>query len=187
MICNTCKIDKEISEFSTTRAGYKKYITKMCKSCNKERVRKYRKDDKYVLKEREVARNRKFLNVEKYLFNMAKKRAGYNNIEFNISIDDIKIPKYCPILNIELKVNNDVAKNNSLSLDRIDNNKGYIKGNIAVISRLANAMKSSCSYEELITFGKNIKTYLDQNKSDKLLEHPTSLEDNQQPITNLND
>lgn len=184
MICNICKIDKEISEFSTTRAGYKKYIAKMCKSCNKDRVRKYRENNEYILNERKIARNRKFLNIEKYLFNMAKKRAKYNNIEFNINIEDIKIPKYCPILNIELKVNNEVAKNNSLSLDRIDNNKGYIKGNIAVISRLANAMKSSCSHEELITFGKNIKTYLDQNKSDKLLESPE--EDNQQPIINLN-
>jgi len=34
-------------------------------------------------------------------------------------------------------------------LDRIDNNKGYIKDNVWVISRKANTIKNNASLEEL--------------------------------------
>lgn len=45
---------------------------------------------------------------------------------------------------------------NHPSIDRIDNNKGYIKGNIIVMSRLANMMKNSANFNQLKMFSKNI-------------------------------
>jgi len=39
--------------------------------------------------------------------------------------------------------------NNSPSIDRIDNSKGYIKNNIVVVSRRANVLKKDASIEEL--------------------------------------
>jgi hypothetical protein len=38
---------------------------------------------------------------------------------------------------------------NSPSLDKIDNEKGYVPGNLAIISSRANAIKSDASLEEI--------------------------------------
>lgn len=85
---------------------------------------------------------------EYYLFNNAKQRAKKTNRNFSINISDIQIPKYCPILGIELS---EVRSRNyaAPSVDRIDNSKDYIKGNIAVISRQANSRKGDMSKEDI--------------------------------------
>lgn len=101
----------------------------------------------------------------KVLLNSAKRRAKDKNFKFNIEVSDINIPTMCPILDIPiLRVYTEGKKAgptpNSPSLDRIDNTKGYIKGNIQVISHLANTMKASASKEQLIKFANWIlKTY----------------------------
>jgi len=67
-------------------------------------------------------------------------------MEFNIDREDIKIPDVCPLLGTPLTVLN-ARKGGSLinraSVDRIDNNLGYVKGNIRVISARANILKNS--------------------------------------------
>jgi len=104
-------------------------------------------------------------NPGKVLFNSAKRRAKDKNFKFDIEETDINIPTVCPILDIPiLKVYTEGKKSgptpNSASLDRIDNNKGYVKGNVQVISHLANTMKASATPEQLIKFANWIlKTY----------------------------
>lgn len=91
-------------------------------------------------------------NLRKALFSAAKKRANLSGIEFNIELDDITIPEYCPILNLKLEVGAGKIHDASPSLDRIDSRIGYTKQNIQVISNLANRMKNSASFEQLIVF-----------------------------------
>ena len=99
------------------------------------------------------------------LLNSAKRRARDKKYKFNIEVSDINIPTMCPILDIPiLRVYTEGKKAgptpNSPSLDRIDNTKGYVKGNVQVISHLANTMKASASPEELVKFARWIlKTY----------------------------
>jgi hypothetical protein len=79
----------------------------------------------------------------------AKSRATKKGLDFNITIDDIEIPKVCPVLGIPLVKGNGKRNDNSPSLDRIDNSKGYVKGNVMVISHRANLIKNSASIHEI--------------------------------------
>ena len=87
---------------------------------------------------------------EKYLLHSAKARAKKKGWEFNLGESDITIPEFCPVLGIKLTRRMDGDKNSSPSLDRIDSNLGYVKGNVQVISWRANNLKSDGTLEEFI-------------------------------------
>ena len=72
-------------------------------------------------------------------------------LEFNLSLDDIpEIPDSCPVLGIKIRENDTNAPlDSSPSVDRIDNTKGYVKGNIRIISNRANRIKADATIDEL--------------------------------------
>lgn len=86
----------------------------------------------------------------------AKHRAKKRGLAFDIDFEDVVIPEMCPVLGIPLifKEGGKGGAPNSPSLDRIDNSKGYVKGNVQVISHLANSMKSTADKEQLKKFAK---------------------------------
>ena len=88
-------------------------------------------------------------NPEKNYLKVARYRAKENNLEFNIELKDIIIPKLCPILEIPLFYTPGKKTINTPSLDRIDNSKGYIKGNVRVISDKANSHKADLSIKQV--------------------------------------
>lgn len=101
-------------------------------------------------------------NPEQYLLNAAKRRAREKGLEFNIDLSDIKIPDTCPILGIKLEMGDARSKSNSPSLDRRNNSKGYVKGNVYVISNKANLHKGNLSVEEigaLYEYVSGLRTY----------------------------
>jgi hypothetical protein len=79
----------------------------------------------------------------------AKRRAVELNLPFNITPADVVIPKVCPVLGIALAVGSGRVCDGSPSLDRIIPALGYVKGNIAVMSFRANALKRDATAEEL--------------------------------------
>ena len=73
---------------------------------------------------------------------------------FDLLPKDIIIPERCPVLDIPIasRLGLGVAKGSkdtSPSIDRIDNNKGYVRGNVIVVSYRVNRIKSDASLEEL--------------------------------------
>lgn len=89
-------------------------------------------------------------NPAKYLIQSAKSRAKKKGLEFNLEESDIIIPAVCPVLGIPLTMRIDGEKNSSPSLDRIDSSKGYIKGNVQVMSWRANNLKADGTLEEFV-------------------------------------
>lgn len=98
-------------------------------------------------------------DAQSVMFNNCKQRAKRTGITFSITKEDIVIPDLCPVFGIELKRCKKDNWNNSPSLDRIDNSKGYIKGNIVVVSRRANILKKDATIEELELLAKFYKRY----------------------------
>lgn len=88
------------------------------------------------------------------VLNGVKKRAKKLGMPMELHPSDITIPTHCPILGIELVIGGKGRlRENSPSIDRIDNNKGYTKNNVQVISYRANRLKSNATAQELLTIG----------------------------------
>lgn len=104
------------------------------------------------------------------MWRAAKRRAEKKGIDFNITPEDIIIPEKCPLLEVPFIYGTENNYDYTPSLDRIDNTKGYIKGNIQVISMKANSMKNSASFDELLTFCKNILRYSPNNGKYEIIE-----------------
>lgn len=142
MKCSTCKEYKSIFDFYEKKRHHSgridalgKFYPSQCQRCGKN----------------------EFMNkgVKYRLVMAAKARAKQRGYECEIGVDDFEIPEYCPVLGIRLWSHvggGSIGGSNNWSaptLDRIDNSKGYVVGNVAVISRKANSLKWNGTPEEL--------------------------------------
>jgi hypothetical protein len=87
-----------------------------------------------------------------YAADSSRRRARKKGVPHNIGFKDILeiLPDVCPVLNLPLSFSkNLVTKAESPSLDRLVPEKGYVKGNIAVISHRANSIKNAASSSEV--------------------------------------
>ena len=109
-----------------------------------------------------MSEDEKRKHVAARLLYHSKWRAKRDGLEFNLTSDDIVVPLTCPLLGIPLVLHyyskftkgGDPA---APSLDRIDPAKGYVKGNVAVISYRANSLKRDANVAELETLVKNLR------------------------------
>ena len=101
-------------------------------------------------------------SYEKILLASAKRRAKEANLSFDLELSDIIIPDRCPVLGIPL-IRPSIPKrrdNSNPSIDRRDNNLGYIRGNVFVISWRANRLKCDGNLDEF----ENIVKYMRGNQ-----------------------
>ncbi len=94
---------------------------------------------------------------ERRILKFTKYHAKRTNQEFNLELADIQIPDHCPYLGIKITTEyGNGRKDTNASIDKIDPCKGYIKGNIQIISFKANRMKNDATISELLIFADNI-------------------------------
>lgn len=127
--CRKCGELKEFSAFHKHKQCAHG-INTVCKECRKPLSTKQWNDT----------------SEEYKIWHRAKSRAAKKGLEFDLEITDIVIPDKCPVFNIPFDKN---SKDYTYSIDRLDPNKGYIKGNVMIISNKANRIKSDASTKEL--------------------------------------
>ena len=126
--CRVCFLCKPFDQFHKLSRGLFG-LANECKACRKPVSKQHFQNRSYLVK----------------MFDRCKSRARLKNREFNIVISDLVLPETCPVLKVPLIPNTIHAP----SVDRIDSSKGYIKGNIQIISKRANLLKNNASVEEL--------------------------------------
>lgn len=113
----------------------------------------------YNLNHKMIERNydSEYDRIRGYIIRNSKYMARRRGIYFDLQYTDFELPECCPILGIKLEYGSGVDGNapQHATLDRIDNSKGYVPGNVMVVSRLANAMKNSATFEQIQNFSTN--------------------------------
>lgn len=120
MKCDVLKSQNNFHKHAMCKGGF----NSVCKECRKP-----------FSKQQNANRT-----IQRRLYDSAKSRATQKQREFNIELEDIVIPTLCPVF---------LTPIDAPSIDRIDSSKGYIKGNIRVISRRANILKNNASVCEM--------------------------------------
>lgn len=132
-----------------------RYKNGNCSNCAKERSKNLRSARGFK-RDRKIAARRWYENSPwRFMYDRARRRARSRSIEFDITTEYIKAiwpsDNRCPVLK-QLFRFGDLGRMcpNSPSLDRIDPTRGYVKGNVAVISMAANQMKSYCTSPKVL-------------------------------------
>jgi hypothetical protein len=137
-VCKECNQSLNLNKFSLIEKWNVNSGTKdICKKCST----KIRQTEKL---------NRDWkVDAAKLLYKNIKSRCKRTGREFSIELEDIIIPEKCPVFGFELKREDKQTWMSAPSVDRIDSSKGYIKGNVTVVSRRANILKRDATVEEL--------------------------------------
>lgn len=158
--CSKCGEVKLLSEFvrsKKTKDGREAHCL-ACERARKKMPENYRRDCERLRSNPWSAQLSKMITSSRH-------RAKEKRLEHNIDVEYLRTiaTSHCPYLGIELHwqvqrglgVTNKVFPN-SPSLDRIDSSKGYIKGNVVIVSHRANSIKRDATEVELIEIGRRI-------------------------------
>jgi hypothetical protein len=158
--CPKCKEALPVGMFNKD-ASRKDGLERCCRSCKAQSRSKYRENGGKE-KAQAYARSRPINRITSSMVSDAKRRAKNKNLPFDIDLDYVRslvgenaeLASHCPVFKAPLawscqRGNGHGPLPNSPSIDRIDPARGYIKGNIWVISHRANSIKNDASHEEL--------------------------------------
>jgi len=132
--CTKCKQMLPLSEFHK-HERCAKGVNSVCKTCRKPAA-KAQWGNK---------------TMEAKLLGWAWGRARRKGVEFSLEISDIVIPDICPILGTPM---------DRPSLDRTDPKKGYVRGNVKVVSYRGNMLKNNATPDEV----KKVLAYLTKTR-----------------------
>src|SRR3990167_3712213 len=116
-----------------------------------EQKRKRRSDGAFAEREKAYRLLSYKRDRAKLMFRNARNRAKERGIEFDLTYADVVIPPLCPVFGVPFELDFETGRMSRYapSLDRIDNTKGYVRGNIIVVSLRANQIKNDATVDEI--------------------------------------
>lgn len=107
------------------------------------------------------AAHRRYQDRPKTIHARLRRTCRAEGIPFDLTIADLAIPERCPLLGIPIVVRTEGThrgpRHDAPSVDRLDPTKGYVRGNVWVVSMRANAIKQNASLEEIETLARNLR------------------------------
>ena len=162
--CSKCSQHKLLSDFYKNKS-MPDGLCWWCKVCQSASNNQYRKSDAGRQNQRKRRATQQYKEwyleyrrqtVARTMWFSARARAKQRCLPFTITLDDIVIPEFCPVLGIPIvdSTGSRRPRENSPSLDRKDPEQGYTPENVWVISMQANVMKSNADVKLLKRFAR---------------------------------
>lgn len=153
---------------------FKEFNRSYCRPCysqwQKENRKKRRKNKDHVNKTQQYSRNyyqstknNIDASLKRKLY-AAKQRTKKKNLEFNLDIDYLKnlflkTKGNCVVSGKKLIIGAGLREPDSLSIDRIDSKKGYIKGNIRFVTFAINVAIQNWGLDEFYILCEDVINY----------------------------
>jgi hypothetical protein len=128
------------------------YAKRKPKTLAELKARYHANPEEFRLKERERAKRDPKRYWAKHVAKNARTRAAKIGVPFELTTEYILsiIPDKCPVFGTPfIFVGNGAVGPDSASLDRLVPAKGYVQGNVVVISHFANTIKNNASAKEV--------------------------------------
>ncbi len=122
----------------------------MARSAGKNKRRPY-SELSQAKKRASCERSRKYRvkYYERYLVVRLRRKAEKLGLPFDLTEEDVVVPSVCPVLGIPIEKDGRGQRDTAPSVDRTIPGRGYVQGNVAVISMKANRIKNDATLEEL--------------------------------------
>lgn len=151
--CNSCGEAKAETEFWQQRGR----LFGECKPCGRSRNASWKRANAEKRREKIMAASnaKRQRDPMATILSGARHRAKLKGLEFTITRADVPVPERCPVLGIAMRSklgegSSRCERDTSPSIDRIDSTKGYVPGNVIVVSGRANRIKTNATVAELI-------------------------------------
>jgi hypothetical protein len=156
--CTKCGLSKPLSQYSSD-CTHKDGLKNHCKSCNKAYYATVASHISQVNKSKEFS-------IEGS-FKLLRKHAIERHLEFTIKLEDyINRPLVCAIFNTPLKTGREhINDDNYLTFDRVDNDVGYVSGNVEFVCRAANRLKNKMNLTQIRQIAAYMEKHLDKSKT----------------------
>lgn len=167
--CDVCKLDKPIKDFpkkSVNKSLSYKKRNNRCKACNASLAREWRKNHTNYRGSGKITsipqEDRLLVSAISSRLTDAKMRSKKKNLPVDITRDYLyqlfkEQDRKCALTGVELRIEKKAFA--CLSIDKIDSNLGYVKGNVQWVAWAANRAKGDMSLEMFVDMCNKVMKY----------------------------